>query len=331
MAVNGTLNAPPRRAACFDKSNTSKSLADGGNKDSFKHRVKPIEEDHFARPTAASKAASQSHKYSSTAPLSSHITSGSYGGIRSHNAIVKPFAPVKKTTNVYRDNKLEEESTSHAPASSSVDDLVAMVDKQIKNPRHYKSQPQLKSDQQHVLHRNQSKYVPDYENLNDVDNLDDLDAEFAESYEDAVEQLSRDHDIPVSTDAAPLVHASQMSIAPVRALPMPPNVSDPEEYSEDDDDQDLYDDQGYTTAHSYRSHCDNTTGGPTTLVVPKMTVDVQKELDVAKAWVLEHLTEEEVEEENWDVSMVAEYSDEIFEYLRDLEVGYPADAFPILL
>ncbi|KAL0465756.1 cyclin-like protein [Neurospora intermedia] len=356
MAVNGTLNAPPKRAACFDKSNTSKPLADGGNKDSLKNRVKPMvttsstrdlrsdgrennrsaAEEHYMRPTATSKAASHGQKYSSTAPLSSHAASGAYGGIRSHNAIAKLSAPVKKTTNVYRDNKDKEESTSHAPTSSSVDDLVAMVDKHIKDPRHYKSQPQLKSDQQHTLHRNQSKYVPNYENLNDVDDPDDLSADYAESYEDAVEQLSRDLDIPANTDPAAIVHANHMSIVqasydsmpqgaplapskPVRALPLPPNVSDPEEYSEDDDDQDLYDDQGYTTAHSYRSHCDNTTGGPTTLVAPKLTADIQKELDIAKAWVLEHQTEEEVEEENWDVSMVAEYGDEIFEYLRELE------------
>lgn len=222
-----------------------------------------------------------------------------------------------------------------------------MVDKHIKNPRHYKSQPQLKSDQQHPLHRNQSRYVPDYQNLNDVEDHDGLeDDDLLESYEDAVEQLSRDSDFPAHADAAAVIHPSHMSITqasydlvahgaplvpskPVRALPMPPQASDPEEYSDDDDDQDLYEDQGYTTAHSYRSHCDNTTGGPTTLVAPKMTTDVQEELEIAKAWVLENQSEDEVDEENWDVSMVAEYGDEIFEYLRELEVGHPDDPFPI--
>ena len=33
-----------------------------------------------------------------------------------------------------------------------------------------------------------------------------------------------------------------------------------------------------------------------------------------------HQTEEELEEEAWDVSMVAEYGDEIFAYMRELEV-----------
>jgi hypothetical protein len=41
---------------------------------------------------------------------------------------------------------------------------------------------------------------------------------------------------------------------------------------------------------------------------------------MAKEHVLQHQTEEEIEEEAWDVSMVAEYGDEIFAYMRELEV-----------
>ncbi|KAH6641119.1 cyclin-like protein [Chaetomium tenue] len=40
---------------------------------------------------------------------------------------------------------------------------------------------------------------------------------------------------------------------------------------------------------------------------------------MAKAYVTAHQIEEESKEEEWDVRMVAEYGDEIFAYMRDLE------------
>ena len=44
------------------------------------------------------------------------------------------------------------------------------------------------------------------------------------------------------------------------------------------------------------------------------------ELEEAKLEVQRTRTFEEIEEETWDVSMVAEYGDEIFDYMRELEV-----------
>lgn len=78
--------------------------------------------------------------------------------------------------------------------------------------------------------------------------------------------------------------------------------------------------QGYIPVHSYRSHSDNTTSGRTTLLAPYVTAGVEKELKMAEAYVTAHQIEEESKEEEWDVRMVAEYGDEIFAYMRDLEV-----------
>lgn len=89
-----------------------------------------------------------------------------------------------------------------------------------------------------------------------------------------------------------------------------------------DDDADFYDDQAYTTAHSFRSLGDNTTGALTTVVMPKMTAKIQTELDIARAIVEEAGIPEELDDEAWDISMVAEYGDDINAYMKELEVGF---------
>jgi hypothetical protein len=98
-------------------------------------------------------------------------------------------------------------------------------------------------------------------------------------------------------------------------------VSEPEEYWEDEEEE-IYDEQGYTTAHSYRSRGDNTTGGATTVLFPKVTKKVEREIAAAKELVERSRTQDEIDDEQWDTSMVAEYGDEIFAYMRELEVSF---------
>ncbi|KAF5671497.1 cyclin B3, partial [Fusarium heterosporum] len=100
-----------------------------------------------------------------------------------------------------------------------------------------------------------------------------------------------------------------------------PAMSEPEECWEEMDDEDFDDqDQAYTTAHSVRSR-DMTQGGATEIVpLPRVTARVQRELEDAREEVERTRTQDDVEEELWDVSMVAEYGDEIFEYMRELEI-----------
>jgi hypothetical protein len=116
----------------------------------------------------------------------------------------------------------------------------------------------------------------------------------------------------------------------LRQLPAPPLVSEPEEYWEDEEEE-IYDEQGYATAHSYPSRGDNTTGGATTVLFPKVTNKVKSELAAAKAFVESSRTVEEIEDEQWDTSMVAEYGDEIFAYMRELEVSLHERFLPLAL
>ena len=98
-------------------------------------------------------------------------------------------------------------------------------------------------------------------------------------------------------------------------------ASEPEEYW-DEDEEDNYDEEGYVTARSYRSKGENTTGGATTVLFPHANARVKREIAAAKELVEATRTAEEIEDECYDTSMVAEYSDEIFDYMKQLEVCF---------
>jgi hypothetical protein len=97
------------------------------------------------------------------------------------------------------------------------------------------------------------------------------------------------------------------------------HAMEPEEYW-DDEDEENYEEEGYVTARSFRSKGDNTTGGGTTVLFPQVNNRVRKEISAAKQLVEATRSPEEIEDESYDTSMVAEYGDEIFDYMRQLEV-----------
>ena len=111
-------------------------------------------------------------------------------------------------------------------------------------------------------------------------------------------------------------HLSQPALSLCSQLPPP---SDPEEYWDDGEEENI-DEEAYVTARSYRSRGENTTGGATTVLFPHVSQKVKKELAAARQLVEATRTPEEIEDESFDTSMVAEYGDEIFEYMRHLEV-----------
>ncbi|KAK5199816.1 B-type cyclin [Exophiala xenobiotica] len=92
-----------------------------------------------------------------------------------------------------------------------------------------------------------------------------------------------------------------------------------QEYWEEDED-DNYDEEGYVTARSFRSRGENTTGGATAMLFPQINQRVRKEIAQAKQLVEATRSPEEVEDESFDTSMVAEYGDEIFDYMRSMEL-----------
>ena len=365
MAATGALNAPPKRTAFGDVSNTVrtrvgdpigkpvvKTVVKPVVKDAVKTRAKSVSatvgardirvedkenkqggaNDQRLKANAASKVVGHGSKYPAARPSvanQQHI-GASLAQPPLRNGVSK------KIPAVYNDYQDHKESVRGAP--SPVDDLAALVAKPVKNPRHYKSQPVLRAAEQQSFRHAQTKFAVQPENLIEVEDEGDIDDNVTEAaYEDAVEQLSELAEGAVRDALAEMEQASyrghyhdDYDLPPQsKALPEPPVASELEEYwdEEEEQEQELYDEQGYTTAHSYRSHGDNTTSGPTTLIAPPVTTAVQEELDLAKEHVLLHQTEEELEEEAWDVSMVAEYGDEIFAYMRELEVIFSLSLF----
>ncbi|KAK5136976.1 hypothetical protein LTR08_001483 [Meristemomyces frigidus] len=75
----------------------------------------------------------------------------------------------------------------------------------------------------------------------------------------------------------------------------------------DVDEEEYYCEDGYTT------------GGMTMILAPKCTDKALKELEAAKVYVEATRSPDDIEDEQWDTSMVAEYGDEIFGYMRELE------------
>ncbi|XXH00094.1 hypothetical protein Hte_006436 [Hypoxylon texense] len=101
--------------------------------------------------------------------------------------------------------------------------------------------------------------------------------------------------------------------------PRPSSVPIDDQADLSDYEDDDYDDQGYTTAHSVR---DNTTGGVTTVLVPpKLTKKGVAEIAAAKEIVENRRTGEDPDDdESWDISMVIEYGEEIFQYMKEVEM-----------
>ncbi|KAH7166162.1 cyclin-like protein [Dactylonectria macrodidyma] len=208
-------------------------------------------------------------------------------------------------------------------------------------PRHHKSQPQLKQ-QQPTLRRTQSKQLETVVAKQDIIETSNEDAEaaamalqevdYAHTHAAYLDSLYLPTELEAHIDAkhqddyaelpAKLTEiAEEEIVVPVSYEGAPlPAMSEPEECWDEEDDEDFDDqDQAYTTAHSFRSR-DMTSGGATTVVPPRVTARVQRELEEAKLEVERTRTQDDIEEELWDVSMVAEYGDDIFEYMRELEI-----------
>ncbi|KAL2131680.1 hypothetical protein VTI74DRAFT_4747 [Chaetomium olivicolor] len=348
MAATGALNAPPKRTAFGDVSNTARSrVVEPLGKQAVKVRSKPAAVPVNIREVRLEdkenrQAGSKDNRLRATAlprkPDQAANAQGYSRGIsinQQHSGTSLAQPPMrngvsKKATSIYHDREGQKVNV-RPEATPPVDDLAALVAKPAKDPRHYKSQPVLRIEQQNLRHT-QSKFLVKPDNLIEVEDEGDIDDNATEAaYEDAVENLLEDAQ-GVACEA--LIEVEEMSYKSMqqidcgrlpdvsrtsRALPELPAENEPEEYWDEEEEQEPYDDQGYTTAHSFRSHGDNTTSGPTTLLAPDVTASVQRELDMARSHVLQHQTEEELEEEAWDTSMVAEYGEEIFSYMRDLE------------
>ena len=115
------------------------------------------------------------------------------------------------------------------------------------------------------------------------------------------------------------VDAPKMQPPPQREQQLIP-VSEPEEYWDEEEDEENCGEEGYVTARSCKSRGENTTSGATTVLFPKANQKTRKELAAATALMDAAKAAGELDDETWDTTMVAEYGDEIFQYMRELEV-----------
>lgn len=211
-------------------------------------------------------------------------------------------------------------------------------------PRHHKSQPYLK--QQPPLRRTQSGQL----GKNPGGYADEVVVKEAAPGHDMGIVVTKNAGIDISAVASGHFssthglaerHGEMLLEAPMKLSGIPeerspgPEVQDDlqqiilpeqEEYWEGEEDEEFEEfddmDQNYTTAHSVKSR-DVTTGGATTVVAPIVNTRIQKELEDAKRDVEANRSEDDEFDEAWDVSMVAEYGDEIFAYMGELEVWSP--------
>lgn len=120
------------------------------------------------------------------------------------------------------------------------------------------------------------------------------------------ELVAAESDITLSDTEEPKTKAPTKHAVPV--------TSEPEEYWDEDEENDTY------LALGFPLRADNTTGGTITVIFPRITVGTKREILRAKSIVEAAQTEEEIMEDFYDSSMVAEYTSEIFLHLRTKEV-----------
>jgi len=343
MMQIGGLKAAAKRTAFGDVSNTVRNPPSAYDDSAIPSKqiheiVKPVATQDkapaFLRPaqrplnSAASKISLTNTSTTSTEPIPNSIAPRPAPADPRQQVPAIKRTLSKRSTSIYKDadeEGIQPQQFNNNQAARPGSAPIAPVHQTL-DPREHNSHPQLNHDQP-TLRRTQSKVLgPNY--LESTENITHTDA----IYEDAPEELAVG-----TTDAAYEAYVcaadeeKEQSLEAAksnqdvidrqnRQLPAPPLVSEPEEYWEDEEEE-IYDEQGYTTAHSYRSRGDNTTGGATTVLFPKVTKKVEREIAAAKDLVERSRTQDEIDDEQWDTSMVAEYGDEIFAYMRELEVS----------
>ncbi|KAH8599898.1 cyclin-like protein [Bisporella sp. PMI_857] len=331
----GGLKAAAKRTAFGDVSNISKnvsqtrdtSAANGGDHPS--DYVKPLNIPEksmgFARPaqrplnvTGGTGIQITNTQITTTEPASKSVASKAPLSQIQPIPVAAKRTVSKKCTTIYIDHGEDESLPQVLPERS--EPAIAPVHQSLQAR---KSQGQLKAQgpteteskvidaqvQQNVTH-------VDFETSDAV--VEPVDSN--EGYPKLVSQV-QDAALPeiseATQDAVERLHRHLPSLP---ALPAPPAASEVEEYWDEEEEDEVDDEQGYMTAHSYRSRGDNTTGGATTVLFPKVTNKSKKELAEAKEAVESSRTTEDIEDELYDTSMVAEYGDEIFGYMRELEM-----------
>ncbi|KAK8136390.1 Cyclin [Apiospora sp. TS-2023a] len=359
--VNGSLQAAAKRTAFADRSNTVRAILPDESKVVTKPRASVLSMPSTTSVAAASHAIATSQENqvrargpkanakdaafarpaqrpSSKSGLSGLPSAGGDHYIMSlkqgtsqlpAQAPARSVAPKRVNTSVYHDSFPRPATSGGEVKSSNLEALKGLVipspepdsssalhlEAVPRQPRHHQSQPALKTAQQ-TSNRTWVSH-PEEDNRTDT------------PYLDAVEELPQEEPeegalIPIS--AIPEANAESSvegDEADASYTISHHNLAQEIIEISDDEEEEFYDDQGFTTAHSFRNNdaTRTSTGFEMTVIFPpKLSKKGQAELENAKEVVESKRTIEEIEEDQWDISMVAEYGDEIFEYMREMEI-----------
>lgn len=335
----GGLNAAAKRTAFADVSNTAKNqaaasqvntkkgtksgtvaggLANGAGKDAFRRPAQ--------RPQKPLAVIENSQK-----PAPARETAVRYDAEKTSTV---GTGPKKNAVMVYQDTAQVQDQVEYHPEETKRNPSTANV----QAVRRYKSQPQLKP-QPPVLRRTQSK-LGDVSSERQQEALVSMGELTDALYEDAQEHIDLNEDdyenaskakgaalpiAPAVSHSHPAVTVDPAALYPEERLPATSAtlISEPGEYwDEEEEEEEVYDEHGYTTAHSIRFRGD-LTGGVTALPYPKVTVKTLRELEAARDYVEATRLPYDQAEDARDLSMAAEYQDEIFQYMREMEVCNP--------
>ncbi|PSN65830.1 hypothetical protein BS50DRAFT_398521 [Corynespora cassiicola Philippines] len=309
----GAIKAAAKRTVFADVSNTSRqpNFKDDTHvpakdaivlKDpavvSTKELVKPTALMRPAQRPLANKTNGTSTTDSIASAVPKHVTADTAAASTNIRKILS-----KKVTTVFKETSVEPvaEPTA-APASMRI---------QQTERAHAKSEPLPTvngAQRKPAEHRQQARVLePSVAKIENESKPIDDDAEVQEKneYLDALEEQAR-----------VIEQERNDELAKTNGL----NAADHEESWDEDEDEEYYDVDGYTTTtKTLYSRGNNTTGGVTLVLAPRVTAKSQRELEAARIYVEANKSPEDVEDEQWDTSMVAEYGEEIFEYMRSLE------------
>ena len=347
VSQNGTIkNNAQRRAAFGDVSNTANPVQGSrdevalvGKKQPLKGTEKPAVKVPEKKPVALNQPP---HRPLSMAGLK---------GILSHTAQPKaPPKPLESTGNQMTVSSQQAANTRRIltkRGATTVFKDPAQTSSEIKEITASKeTQPDVSDESKEAVSRS-STALSIEEPLDlpkasacDADDYSVVEASEAAAEDDDTSIIEEDDDCQVQEPQEPKVYDSHHAAIPESheskpIAPAPPETirslqasapftggHESEEYWDEEDEENEEEDDEYITARSYRSRGDNTTGGTTTMLVPRYNQQVKRELLLAKQIVEATQTEEDIEDEYWDTSMVAEYSDEIFEYMKEQEVTF---------
>lgn len=317
MFQNGVPKNAPRRAAFGDVSNTAKQVqgsrddASLAGKKHLKVSEKPSAVVVEKKPAALSQPAQR--------PMS--VTG--IKGLLNTVSQPKPLEPSAKQLGVPQQTAntrktLNKRGTVFKDPSEPLAEKKELTSKETKSEtneaKHAPTAPSQQAIQEEDVALKEELEEPLLDELDPSIALSDLPEE-----EDDVSKVNGDDCKVQGVKQSSKPEELDRVAKPCESIEQIPIQSEPEEYWDEEEDENEEDD-GYITARSYRSRGDNTTGATTAMLFPRFTQRVKRELARAKQIVEESRTQEDIEEELWDTSMVADYNDDIFDYMKEQEV-----------